>query len=276
MLTFDNPWKVVVLVGALAVLRAGFTFWRSKSALRRNIVELLDSGLIAFVLVFFLIRPLVVQAFYIPSESMFPTFTDEDRILVNKFIYHINPVRRQEVIVFKAPRQATGGENKDFIKRLIGLPGDLIQVKRGRILVDEQELGRMEVAMDLGFFGDEPVKLLPAGIRIGEKYFSIQQIADKLGAPASQIKIIPGVVLCNGEPLEEPYIAEDPDYDYPADMFGLPTGQPHQVPPGRVFVMGDNRNDSNDSHRWGDLARERVLGKAMVTFWPPTRVKLIH
>jgi signal peptidase I len=109
--------------------------------------------------------------------------------------------------VFKAPREATmGDQQKDFIKRLIGLPGERIEVH--------------------SYDG----------------------------------------VYINGVKLNEPYIGplQTPDYDY----------GPAEVPPGHYFVMGDNRRDSNDSHRWGFLDRHNVLGRAMVIFWPPQRIAL--
>jgi signal peptidase I len=187
-------------------------------------VELLDSGLIAFVLVFLVIRPFVVQAFFIPSESMVPTLVPHDRILVNKFVYHLNPPQRGDIIVFDAPSQALyGNGRKDFVKRLIGLPGDEIRINRG------------------------------------------------------------DGVYVNGRRVEEPDGIPRPDYDWPLDDFGAPAARPYRVPDGCYFVLGDNRNTSNDSHKWSDpltgearpeLEAGRVLGKAMVIFWPPARIGL--
>ncbi|UCH36738.1 MAG: signal peptidase I [Armatimonadota bacterium] len=168
-------------------------------------LELSDSLLIAFALVFLLIKPFVVAAFYIPSGSMRPTLMERDRVLVNKFIYRLTEPRRQDVIVFRAPPQASM-EQKDFIKRLIGLPGDHLEIR--------------------SYDG----------------------------------------VYINGRKLDEPYIGplQAPDYDY----------GPVEVPSGQYFVMGDNRRDSNDSHRWGFLNRANLLGKAMIIFWPPGRMAL--
>jgi signal peptidase I len=200
--------------------------WRTAPA-RAFMVELLDSGVIAFVLVFVLIRPFVVQAFFIPSRSMVPALLDGDRILVNKFVYRLNSPERGDIIVFNAPPQALQGDTqKDFVKRLIGLPGDAIQIKRG----------------------------------VG--------------------------VFINGKQLQDPAGVPTPDDDWPADDLGEPTGKPYIVPQNCFFVLGDNRNDSNDSHKWFEIAdsrrmsrpeleRQRVVGKAMVIFWPPTRIGLV-
>jgi len=202
-------WVIVIVIG-LAALRVGIIYLGRSQAIPEGAAssagEFVESALIAIVLVFLIIRPFIVQAFYIPSGSMHPTLLEEDHILVNKFIYRFRDPRHGEVIVFKAPPQASpDGTEKDFIKRVIGLPGDVIMVKDGKTYV-------------------------------------------------------------NNKPLDEPYIQEPPLYEY----------GPERVPEGKLFVMGDNRNDSNDSHQWGTLDRSRVLGKAMLIFWPLTRIRLIR
>ena len=224
-MTLDQPWKIAALIGLLVFLRIIWGLWKEAPS-RKFMVELLDSGLIAFILVFVIIRPFVVQAFYIPSESMVPTLRPSDRILVNKFIYRLNPPQRGDVIVFDAPPQALqyGDGKRDYVKRLIGLPGD-------RILIRRQE-----------------------GVYVNGKLL--------LDAP--------------GVPL--------PEYDWPEDEWGRPTSQPYLVPDHCYFVLGDNRNRSNDSHLWMDrstgvfhpeLPATRVLGKAMVIFWPLNRLRLV-
>jgi len=128
-MTLDQPWKIAALIGLLAFLRIVWGLWRRAPG-RAFMVELLDSGMIAFLLVFLLIRPFVVQSFFIPSGSMIPTLMPGDRILVNKFVYRMNPPRRGDVVVFDAPPQALRGDSrKDFVKRLIGMSGDHIQIK---------------------------------------------------------------------------------------------------------------------------------------------------
>ncbi len=186
--------------------------------MRRSALEFVDSGLIALVLVFMLIRPFVVQAFYIPSASMQPTLLEDDKILVNKFIYRFREPHRGDVVVFRSP-PAASADQKDYIKRLVGLPGDEIEVRPGVV--------------------DNHGETVPAGI-----------------------------LYRNGKPVEEAYTKEPMD---PYRVYG-----PVKVEPGKVLVMGDNRNNSHDGRYWGQLDMGRIRGKAMVIFWPPGRMGLIR
>jgi signal peptidase I len=86
-----------------------------------------------------------------------------------------------------------------------------------------------------------------------------------IGLPGETVKIGDGTVTINGQELREPYIAQDPLYygEWP-------------VPEGYLFVLGDNRNDSRDSHQWGLLPLENVIGKSVVIYWPPSEWKVIN
>ncbi len=221
-LAFDNPWEVIALIGVIVSVRVVVPRLSSLSrSVRATILEFVDSGLVAALLVFCLLRPFVIQAFFIPSGSMEPTLLVGDRILVNKFIYFFRDPRPGEIVVINAP-PAASEEDKDFIKRVVGVPGDRLCVKDGAL-------------------------------------------------------------YRNGVRLNEDYIAEPPCYIWPSEDECI------VVPDGYLVVMGDNRNHSNDSHRWGYwdprtgewvpqpfLPRENVLGKAMVIFWPPHRIRLVH
>jgi signal peptidase I len=146
------------------------------------------------------IRTFVAEPRYIPSESMLPTLEIGDRLIVEKLSYYTHPPQRGDIIVFAPPSQLQEQgylEDQAFIKRVIGLPGNTIEVKNGHVYVDRQL-------------------------------------------------------------LIEPYIAEAPNYAM----------SPMVVPTDRLFVMGDNRNNSNDSHVWGFLPTANIIGHACFRFWP--------
>jgi len=190
------------VIAAIAILLvARLILERYKSPIGKSMAEVVESAMIAIALVFLLIRPFVVQAFFIPSPSMSPTLMEGDHILVNKLIYRFREPKAGEIIVFRAPPEASNdGVEKDFIKRLVAVPGDVIEVRDGQL-------------------------------------------------------------YRNDVPASEPYLEEKMGYSL----------KPTRIAEGRLYVLGDNRNDSRDSHWWGQLERKRVIGKAMFRFWPPRR-----
>ena len=104
----------------------------------RNAVEWV--AIIAGALVVaFVVKTFLVQAFYIPSGSMLPTLQEQDRVLVNKLSYDLHDVHRGDIVVFKGPEQAKG-QVKDLIKRVIGLPGDTVEAHDGQIFINGQTL----------------------------------------------------------------------------------------------------------------------------------------
>jgi signal peptidase I len=213
----------------------------------RSVAEILESLIIAGILVFLIIRPFFVQAFYIPSESMEPTLlghepgrndttgvdhTDSvhDHIFVNKMVYRLSDPQRGDIIVFKAPKEADGEDKRDrqplkeniLIKRCMGIPGDTISIHDGAV------------------YRKQP----------GQADFT------KLVEPYLDPKL----------PLADPQSQETQ----------FATHEPLTLGPEQYFVMGDNRNDSNDSRFWGTVERKRILGKASVIFFPFNRIRLIR
>lgn len=235
---WDSLTWVALLLVVLVLGRVVITGLFKEGETRKGLLELVDSGLIALVLVFFIIRPFIVQAFYIPSGSMEPTLygsdTGGDRILVCKWLYRFREPRRQEIVVFNAPPEADEairlGQSKDFIKRLIGLPGDVVEVKNGAVWVN--------------------------GERLSEPYIK--------ESPNYQMKIVAGRVYSI-----EPYMTD------PGIARKVQSSPPGKIPEGRYLVFGDNRNNSNDGHKWGLLDKDRVLGRAMFIFWPLNRIRLL-
>ncbi len=161
-------------------------FWRRAT---REVVETLALTLV----VFFLIR-VVIQNFRIEGQSMEPNFHDGQFLIVNKFAYQFEKPQRGDVVVFRYPPNPA----RDFIKRIIALPGDRVMVAHGRVMVNSQW-------------------------------------------------------------LDEPYPLNTGTYSFPEAVVGE----------SELFVLGDNRNNSSDSHSWGMLPYENLIGKAWVSYWPP-------
>ena len=314
---------VVTIVWFTAALTgARLLFIRMPGQAVRAVVEVVEAALIAGVLVFLVIQPFVVKAFYIPSGSMLPTLIEDDHILVSRFIYRLHPPEHEDVVVFNAPPQALaqtaettqGDEHIDYIKRLIGLPGDTIVVHGGYIVINNQRYQHDDVrpyfslsATDPNSKDEQHLKFTDNGVSVydGKKWtnYTPSEVAQKIdGSASASIKIYPGYVVRNGERLDEPYIAEDPDYDMklapdgdvvlsdpsdggtringivpdPETMVQIDKSPPGQVPSGELIVMGDNRNDSNDSSRWGPLTEDRLVGRAVCIFYPFARVQQIR
>lgn len=148
------------------------------------------------------IRTFIAEARYIPSGSMEPTLQIDDHLMIEKVSYLFHEPERGDIVVFR-PTEALKQENyhQAFIKRIIGLPGETVEVRDGKVFI-------------------------------------------------------------NGQELVEDYIKELPKYNY----------GPEIVPDNQYLVLGDNRNNSYDSHVWGFVPRENLIGKAFVRFWPLNRV----
>jgi signal peptidase I len=285
------------IIAAVTVLFiARVILGKYESAAAKSATEIVESALIAVVLVFLIIRPFVVQAFYIPSGSMRPTLLESDHILVNKFVYRFHEPQHGDIVVFKSPPGASNdGVERDFIKRLMGTPGDVIHITPGYVMINGAKYDHMEIRSLLMGESSSPdmitVKLVKDGAIVDGKLLSTEQFAERLGQKdAKGMKIVPGVVYRNGKALVEPYTQEDPDKAYP-DQTTNPEWLVKQdgltqvkIPNGRLLVMGDNRNNSNDArfwgpsdddrHYWGLLDRNRIIGKALVRFWPLNRLGL--
>ena len=151
-----------------------------------------------------LIRAFIAEPRFIPSDSMLPTLHIGDRVVVEKISYYLEPPKTGDIVVFSPPEQLQEQgftQDQAFIKRIIGLPGQTVTVKKG-------------------------------------------------------------LVYLNDKALVEKYIAEPPKYQW----------GPYRVPENQYFVMGDNRNNSNDSSRWGFLPKQNIIGRAVVRFWPLERI----
>ncbi|MFA4854452.1 MAG: signal peptidase I [Candidatus Omnitrophota bacterium] len=187
---------------------------KKKSVLR----DWVESIIVAFLLAM-VIRAFVVQAFKIPTGSMRMTLLEGDLILVNKFIYGakvpfmnlrlpaLREPKRGDVLVFIYPED----KDKDFIKRLVGLPGETVEIKGGSIYI-------------------------------------------------------------NDKPAQEPVFNRI--YYYNRGDFGA-EGQKITVPKDSYFVLGDNSASSKDSRYWGFVPKDNLLGKALIVYWPLSRMRAI-
>lgn len=276
-------WAVLVTIAVLLAIR--FVLIKQKTPVAKSIAEIAESLAVAMGLVFLIIRPFIVQSFFIPSPSMHPTLLEHDHILVNKFIYRFKEPKLGDVVVFKAPPEADrDGVERDFIKRVIGVPGDQVRITPGSVTVGNEDYDRSKLRNELAGPGSEGVvKLTDDGVFVDEKRITDDEVAAAMGRADEKVVVVPGKVYINGKAIEESYIAEDPDEKYPRDNTPREwlevDDEDHlvvKIPEGRLLVMGDNRNNSNDARYWGLLERDRMLGKAMFIFWPLNRIRWIH
>ncbi len=159
------------------------------------LMDTLETVLLALLL--FLAINAVSSRVRVENISMKPTLQPGDLLLVNKLAYKWSSPKHGDIIVF----HFQGDKNEDYIKRLIGLPGDVVSVKGG-------------------------------------------------------------IVYVNDQALTEPYIAAQPDYE--GNWI---------IPEGQLFVLGDNRNNSSDSHQWGFVNMDQIVGKAIFLYWPFEKVR---
>lgn len=166
----------------------------------RSALDFAKTLIIAFLLAQ-LVMVSVAQAFQVEQYSMEPTLLPHDRVLVNKFLYRFRGPQHGDIIVLRYPRDP----GRNYIKRIVGLPGDEVQLRDGRLLI-------------------------------------------------------------NGMPVEEVYINDGASGDY----------GPEKVPADSFFVLGDNRNNSEDSRAFGFLKHDLVVGQAVLIYWPLDRIRILR
>jgi signal peptidase I len=143
---------------------------------------------------------LTVQSYTVVMSSMEPNFQQGECIMVNKVCYHSSGPQRGQVIIFDPPFDSP----HPFIKRVVGLPGETVEIKDEKVFID-------------------------------------------------------------GIPLAEEYIMAPPNYTMPAT----------EIPENEYFVLGDNRNNSTDSHNGWTVPRDNIIGKAWFTYWPPSKLGVV-
>jgi len=153
------------------------------------------------ILIALLINLFLAQATRVYGQSMEPNLHSDQRLVVEKISYNFHEPRRGDIVVLKSPKVRSGL----LIKRVIGLPGEKIEIRDGQVYINEQ-------------------------------------------------------------PLEEPYISNRPQRDM----------KPVVVPPNHVFVLGDNRNFSNDSRSFGPVPLDDIVGRAWFSYWPLDEIGFIQ
>jgi signal peptidase I len=169
-----------------------------ESGILRFVVDILET-LVLSVILFIGINAISARI-RVDGSSMEPTLRSGEFVIVNKLSYKLGCPARGDIVVFHFPRDP----EQEYIKRVIGLPGDQVNISQGRVYV-------------------------------------------------------------NNQLVDEPYIAAEPAYE-----------GSWIVPEGHLFVLGDNRNNSSDSHNWGTVPQEYVVGKAFFIYWPPGQWGIIE
>jgi signal peptidase I len=166
---------------------------------RRFAREFTETLAMTFIVFLFLVT-FVVQGYKVYGSCMEPNLRTGERLLGNKFVYRFEHPSRGDIVIFKYPADP----RKTFIKRIVGLPGDTVQIDSGKVFI-------------------------------------------------------------NGEQLREGYVKNLAHGDF----------SPETIPSGYVFVLGDNRDESNDSRYWGDLPLDNIQAKAWFRYWPFSRVDVL-
>jgi len=162
--------------------------------------DALESILPALVIVLF-INAFLAQATRVEGQSMEPNLHPNQRLIIEKVSYRFDMPERGDIVVLKLP----GRRSEPLIKRVIGLPGETVEIHGGQVFI-------------------------------------------------------------NGKPLKEPYLRTRTYGDMP----------PRKVPEGCIFVLGDNRNASNDSRFFGPVPLENIVGRAWIRYWPPSDIGIVH
>ncbi|RAP27757.1 signal peptidase I [Candidatus Marinamargulisbacteria bacterium SCGC AG-343-D04] len=197
----------------LAKIRHRYKSWKTyKEALKKThkfryyVVDFVETILVALCIALF-IKEFVIQVSVVPTGSMIPTLIGgkegelNDRLFVSKFAYDFWEPERGDIVVFRSPND----DGKDYVKRLVGLPGETVEIKRGYVYINGKEL------------------------------------------------ILEGVDIQRDRDFYGPRVIEDSGY----------------------FMLGDNRSMSRDSRYWGFVNRDDIIGKALFTFWPFNRMKVL-
>ncbi|HEY5257102.1 MAG TPA: signal peptidase I [Candidatus Baltobacteraceae bacterium] len=231
--------RVVVTVRARRAASTG----RSMTVAKEYLDPFIVAGLTAWLLITF-----VARTYYIPSESMVPTLLVHDVLLVDKISYRVHPPHDGDIAVFPPPVVT----DDDFIKRVMGQPGDKLRIQSGVVY-------RNGVALIEPYINNRPTY----NLKIENYQIYVEDVGE-----------------ANWQPLDPTQANIPPKSQWTA---------PDRIPPHSYFMMGDNRQDSEDSHFWGFAqdagtfatgpragAKAGFTGRAFVIFWPLNRATILR
>ena len=286
--------QVVLFVTVLTVLRVlvAPTLAKTPPHLRTGTYrflrwtnDFLDAVVYAGVFVFLVIRPFGVQAFRIPSGSMWPTLYVNDFVVANKAIYRYSDPKKGDIVVFRPPATAVlddsgidaeGNVKVDYIKRCVGVPDDVVELRDGLLYVNGVRAAdptkHYSVTNDTVNFTSIPSEDVPkANFKLVEykgKVIPLNYSSDAANAGSYPTQ-------GNGKLIasfDQAYQVSSKFAVDEADQQRLIGTKPVAVPKGFYLMMGDNRNNSFDGRGWGLVPRDSIIGRSEFIWLPLGRI----
>lgn len=236
----------------------------------RVVNEIMDSLTYAAIVVFLLLRPFVLQTFVIPSGSMIDTLLIRDFIVANKWVYRNKDPQRGDIVVFRPPSEAITSPiyaDADFIKRCIGTPGDVVEIRDKVTYINGERL-------------EEPWATYTVVVGTPPQFdFQVVPESDIEDIPMPDFKLVQdgdryvpllkfgGKVNNTQMTVPQYYIASEDESEMDR-LWSLP---PAAIPDGYYLMIGDNRTNSSDGRSWGLVSRDSIVGKSEVIFFPLSR-----
>ncbi len=289
--------QILIFSSALTVVRIVSHFVSTKTPKHKQgfgvkflsgVSDLFDSLIYAAVFIFMVIRPYFFQTFQIPTGSLNPTLKVGDFIGLNKAIYRYSEPKRGDIVVFHPPAYActpdqlrpNGDPKVDFVKRLIGLPGDVIEMKNGVMYVNGKLLWEPYWHFaDQTSQGDFKLFSQAETAAYQKQSWKLVNYKGKL-IPLNYTDHDANAEMPYSENyrnkpywVAEPYIIRDPAENKSPAVRELPA-QP--IPAGKFLFIGDNRNNSFDGRAWGLIDRDSIIGRAEFVWLPLNRMGGIH